>query len=64
MKGNPVKKMVDIRPLKRTVKRDYPRDAPIRTVILGEPDEIPMDEYVVKLSVWYKLIPKGINTMK
>jgi len=50
---------VDIRPLKRTVRKDYPKDAPIRTVILAEPDEIPMDEYVVKLSVWYKLMPSG-----
>ena len=57
MSKNPSIKMVDIRPLKRTVKRDYPKDAPIRTVILAEPDEIPMNEYVVKLSVWYKLIP-------
>ena len=50
-------KMVDIRPLKKTARRDYPKDAPIRTVILAEPDEIPLDEYVIKLSVWFKLIP-------
>ena len=50
-------KIIDMRPLKRTVRRDYPVDAPIRIVILAEPDEVPMDEYVIKLSVWWKLIP-------
>jgi len=48
--------MVDITGLKRTVMRDYPEDAPIRVILL-EPDQLPKDEYAVKLSVWLKLIP-------
>ena len=51
--------MIDMRPMKRTVRRDYPIDAPIRQVILSEPDELPKNEYVIKLMVWWKLIPKS-----
>ena len=50
--------MVDIRPLKRMVKRDFPNDSSIRNVILSEPDSIPKEEYAIKLLVWLKLLPK------
>jgi hypothetical protein len=49
--------MVDIRSLKKMIRRDYPEDAPIRKVILSEPDEMPKYEYAIKLTVWFKLIP-------
>ncbi len=51
--------MVDLRPLKKIVRCDYSRDTPIRKVILSEPDELPKDEYAIKLMVWWKLIPQN-----
>jgi hypothetical protein len=49
--------MIDIRSLKKIVRRDYPKDAPISIVVLSEPDHLPKDEYAIKLMVWFKLIP-------
>jgi len=49
--------VIDLRPLKRTVRRDYSKDTPIRQLILSEPDELPKDEYAIKLMVWMKLLP-------
>lgn len=48
---------VKIHSLKRMVQRDYPENAPIRKLILSEPDEIPIEEYAIKMSVWLKLLP-------
>jgi hypothetical protein len=47
---------IDIRELKRTIRKNYSEDAPIR-VILSEPDEISKEEYSIKLMVWWRLIP-------
>jgi hypothetical protein len=49
--------MVDLRGLKRTVRRDFPEDAPIRKVILSQPDTLPMNEFVIKAQDWFFLIP-------
>ena len=49
---------VDIRPLKQLVRKDFPRDAAVRKVILSEPDEVPAEEYPIKLLSWLKLMPK------
>lgn len=59
MCGSPNMEMVDLRPLKKIVRCDYSRDTPIRKVILSEPDELPKDEYAIKLMVWWKLIPQN-----
>lgn len=49
--------MINLRALKRSIRQNYPEDAPIRKVVLSEPDEIPKDEYAIKMMVWFKLIP-------
>jgi len=49
--------MINIRSLKEKIMRDYPEEAPIRQVILSEPDELPINEYAMKMLVWFKLIP-------
>lgn len=48
--------MIDIRSLKLSVQRDFPADSIIRQMILSEPDEIPIGEYVIKVPMWFKLM--------
>ena len=49
------KDIVDIRPLKRLVQREYSEDSPYRRLILDQPDTMNRDEYVLKLADWLKL---------
>jgi hypothetical protein len=49
--------MVDMRKLKRDVMRDFPEDAPIRIVILAQPDTLPKNEFIIKAMDWMLLIP-------
>lgn len=47
---------IETRPLKEIVRK-LPRDHPLRVVILSEPDDMDLNEYFVKLTVWLRLLP-------
>jgi hypothetical protein len=47
---------VSLRPIKEFVRSLRP-DHPLRTVLMGEPDHIDSSEYLVKLTVWLRLLP-------
>ena len=47
---------VSIRPIKEFAQKLSP-DHPLRIVLMGEPDEIGQGEYLVKLTVWLRLLP-------
>jgi hypothetical protein len=49
--------MVDLRPLKKKIKNDYPDGAIIREVILSQADEMPLIEYLIKAKDWFLLVP-------
>jgi hypothetical protein len=50
--------MVDIRPLKRTVRRDFPEGSLYRKVVLAQPDKMPRDEFIIKAMDWVLLLPE------
>lgn len=53
--SDPPVEMLSLRRLKALVRR-LPRDEPVRDLIEGEPDEIPREEYAIKMSIWWKLL--------
>lgn len=46
----------DLRPIKAKAMM-YPN--PVRTLILSEPDSIPLEDFLVKSSQWIKLLKMG-----
>lgn len=50
--------LVDIRPLKKLARR---LEDPLKTIILDEPDEIPYDAYLIKASIWARLLNNVIE---
>ncbi len=49
---------VGIRELKAFVHDMLPAKSPLRDLILTEPDVLPSSEFLVKCSVWLKLLRK------
>lgn len=47
--------VVDLRPLKAIAERLSPQH-PYRVILLGEPDEIPWEDYATKMPVWFRLV--------
>lgn len=50
---------IDIRPLK---EKALSLEDPLRTVVLSEPDSMPLDEYLAKAGTWLKLLKMGGRT--
>ncbi|MGI0132659.1 MAG: hypothetical protein ACREDK_06165 [Thermoplasmata archaeon] len=51
------RRRVLIRPIKEFVRR-LEANHPLRLALAGEPDEMDSAEYLVKLSVWLRLMPE------
>jgi hypothetical protein len=47
--------MVSLREMKAMAQSLDPSH-PLRILVLGEPDEMPRDEYAIKIVSWYRLI--------
>lgn len=47
---------VSIRPIKEFVRALRP-DHPLRTVLVGEPDQLSREEFYVKITIWLRLLP-------
>jgi hypothetical protein len=50
------KLLLDIRPLKQFALQNLPLDSPLRTILLSELDSVSSEEFLVKLSMWQKLL--------
>ena len=50
------RKRVDIRPLKTFALEKLPRDLMLRDFLLTEPDELPVEEFLSRQSVWFRLL--------
>lgn len=48
-------RLIDLKPLKLAA-RVLPISSALRSLVLEEPDEIPMSEYCVKITVWFRLL--------
>lgn len=51
------RRRISIRPVKEFVRR-LAANHPLRLALTGEPDEMDSAEYLVKLSVWLRLMPE------
>lgn len=47
---------LDIRRLKDFAMRNLPEDSKLRTLILSERDELSIEEFLVKMGVWLRLL--------
>jgi hypothetical protein len=47
---------VDIRPLKRIAHDQLPRGSALREILLDEPNEMGIDEFLIKIDIWLKLM--------
>lgn len=52
----PAPSVVDITPLKRLATERLPQSSPLREVLMNEPDDMTMAEYLVKISIWQMLL--------
>jgi hypothetical protein len=50
--------LVDLRPLKKLVRRDFPEGSPYRKLVLAQPDKLPKDEFIIKAMDWVLLLPE------
>jgi hypothetical protein len=50
--------MVNIGTLKQFASQVLPKDSPQRDLLLTEKDELPAEEFIVKLEIWLKLLRK------
>ena len=48
--------LANLKGLKELVAKYFPRSSVSYQVIMAEPDEIPMEEYVTKAGTWYRMI--------
>jgi len=46
-------KLIDLRPIKSRVIR-WPD--PVRSLVLSEPDRMPVEEFIVKIGTWERLL--------
>jgi len=54
---------VDLRKLKVFAHNRLPIESPLRNLILTEPDQLPSSEFLVKASVWLRLLRhKGLDS--
>ncbi|MDE1822156.1 MAG: hypothetical protein KGJ23_15170 [Euryarchaeota archaeon] len=51
----PMQGCVSLRPLK-AVAETFGAAHPLRTLLMGEPDEIPAMEYAAKVAGWFRLM--------
>ena len=54
-----VERSVDIRPLRAFALEKLPKDLMLRDFLLTEPDELPVEEFLSRLSVWIRLLKVG-----
>ncbi len=47
--------MVSLRPMKAVAESFVPAH-PLRVLLMGEPDEVPAEEYVAKVRGWFRLM--------
>ena len=47
---------LDVRRLKDFALKALPKDSKLRTLILSEKDEISVEEFLAKVSIWLKLL--------
>jgi hypothetical protein len=50
--------MINIRTLKQFAYELLPKESPLRDLLLTEKDELPADEFIIKLEIWLKLLRK------
>jgi hypothetical protein len=50
--------MINIRSLKQFAFEMLPKESPLRDLLLTEKDELPAEEFLIKLDVWFKLLKK------
>jgi hypothetical protein len=51
-------KIINIRSLKQFAFEMFPKEPPLRDLLLTEKDEMPAEEFIIKLEIWLKLIRK------
>ncbi|MCD6241332.1 hypothetical protein J7K27_07440 [Candidatus Bathyarchaeota archaeon] len=47
---------VNIRSLRKFVDETFPRNSVLRELILGEPDQINVQEFLTKMKIWLRLL--------
>lgn len=57
-------KQLDIQGLKLWAKENLPRTSQIRSILLLERDFLAVEEFIVKMDLWLKLIDLENNTVK
>jgi hypothetical protein len=52
-------KIINIRSLKQFAFEMLPKESPLRDLLLTEKDEMPAEEFIIKLEIWLKLLKKS-----
>ncbi len=47
---------MDLRGLKRFIAEEFPDDSRLKSLILSEPDRMSVEEYVIQIGTWLKLV--------
>jgi len=47
---------VDLRGLKQFIAEEFPVDSKLKALILSEPDRMSVEEYVIQVGTWLKLV--------
>lgn len=55
-------KQLDVHGLKHWAKENLPRTSQLRGVLLLEGDILPVEEFIVKMDIWLKLIDMESHT--
>jgi hypothetical protein len=53
---------VNILKIKRFVAKAFPADSALRTVILSEPDQLPVAEFLTKIEIWMRLLSISVRS--